>query len=175
MASNDIRDIDKEIANAEKVKNLYIQRLEASAQLLQALRDQKLAAENEKKALAILEQPMPAASAVAVPRISLPFGGHGHNYGKPNTQLFEEILLEHGRPMHISSLLDAALARGLRFKGKRAPIVQMRSALTTCKRIYNVGGNTWWVIDQPMPEKPPVINGHGRSIGTPSASSVPLV
>ena len=175
MVSKDIRDIDKEITNAEKVKSLYAQRLEAAEQLLQALRDQKRAAENERKALAILEQPMPAAAVVAVPRRPSSFGGRGHNYGKPNTQLFEEILLEHGRPMHISSLLDAALARGLRFKGKRAPIVQMRSALTTCKRIYNVGGNTWWVIGQPEPEKPPVTNGYGISTGAISASSVPLV
>ena len=175
---NHMRDIDKEIANAEKVKNLYAQRLEAAEQLLQALQDQRGAAESERKARAILGQPTPlvsAVSAIGVPGIAFASGEQRARYGKPNTQLFEEVLLEHGKPMHMSSLLDAALARGLQFRGKRAPIVQMRTALSNCKRIYNIGGNTWWIIDQPVPEKLPATNGHGRSIGVPSASSVPLV
>ena len=155
MVTN-MRDIDKEIANAEKVKNLYAQRLEAAEQLLLALQDQRGAAEKERTARAILDQPLPlasAASTIDVPRRAFGGGKLRHNNGKPNTQLFEEILLEHGKPMHMSSLLDAALARGLQFRGEREPTVQMRNALFGCKRIYNIGGNTWWVIDQPEPEK----------------------
>ena len=152
---NHIRDIDKEIANAEKIKNLYAQRLEAAEQLLQALQDQRGAAEKEREARTILDQPLPLASVktIGVPLRASGTGEQRRNNGKPNTQLFEEVLLEHGNPMHMSSLLDTALARGLQFRGKREPIIQMRNALFNCKRIYNIGGNTWWIIDQPLPEK----------------------
>ena len=164
MMTIDVRKIDRDIQTAEKLKSAYAQRLAAVEQWHQALQEQKRGIDNERKALDILNQPMPPTPFVEAVVHSTKRRNRKPNYGKTNTQLFEEIITEHGRPMHMSSILDVALVRGLKFKGKRPPVTQMRSALSSCKRLYNVGGNYWWVIDHPLPENASTRNGHGENM-----------
>ena len=73
---------------------------------------------------------------------------------KPHTALYEDVLREHGRPMHLTDILNEALARGLQQKGKKPPSDQLRSALESAVNIYRVGGNRWWIVGVSEPETP---------------------
>ena len=168
---NHIRDLDKDIQDAEELKAKYARLIDAVDQLLKALQEQKQGLESERQALAILGLPMPSVPALAVNGQSTSKTRRKRNYGKPNSQLYEDIIREHGKPMHMSDILEEALKRGLKLKGKRTPVVQMRSALANCQRLYNVGSNTWWVIDKPLPEELPVKNGDNKSVDMPTAHS----
>ena len=81
---------------------------------------------------------------------------HAHK-GKTNAKLYEEILTIHGRPMHITDLLDSALKLGLEQKGNSEPLIQLRNSLNGArKRFYNVGESTWWIVGKPIPgDEPP--------------------
>ena len=83
--------------------------------------------------------------------------------GKPKTELIEELILEHGKPLHLTDVLAIGIDRGLQFNGKRPKQIQLRSTLANCKRIYNVGGNKWWVIGVALPTTPQN-NGHIESM-----------
>ena len=75
---------------------------------------------------------------------------------KPNAQMYEEIMLEHGKPIHLIDLLDKALARGLQQQGTGAPENQLRNSLNSSKkRFCNLGNNMWWLADRPLPQDPP--------------------
>ncbi len=78
--------------------------------------------------------------------------------GKPNTLIYEEIVREHGRPMHITELLSEALLRGTTFNGKAPAKRQLWGALNSCARFYNTGGNRWWIDGLPNPEDTPVVH-----------------
>lgn len=72
--------------------------------------------------------------------------------GKSNAHLYEEILSIHGRPMHITDLLDAAQKLGVQFKREGEPKTQLRNALNgSKKRFCNVGSNMWWIQGKPIP------------------------
>ena len=169
--STHTRDLDKEIQRAEELKAEYARKVDAADQLLQALKEQKQGLENERQALTVLGRTIPTMPQLMTNGESSGTQQQVKAYGKPNTQLYEEIILDHGRPMHMSDILEEALNRGLVLRGKRPPIVQMRGALAHCKRLCNVGGNTWWVTDRPVPEEHPTTNGHDRHI---SVSTLPL-
>ena len=78
-----------------------------------------------------------------------------HN-GKPNVQVYQQILELHGRPMYITDILHWARSLGVEFHGAADPKTQLRSALNGAKgRFTNVGNNTWWLADTPVPENPP--------------------
>ena len=172
---NHTRDLDKAIQDAEELKAQNARLMDAADQLVKALKEQKQGLESENQALAILGLPMPSVQALTVNGQSTKKTRRKRNYGKPNTQLYEEVILEHGKPMHMSSILEEAIKRGLKLNGKRSPVVQMRTALANCKRLYNVGGNTWWIIDKPLPEEPVVKNRHGKGIGVPPVHSTPTI
>lgn len=166
-----INELGKRIQEAKDLANEYLQRLDAIRDLLNALEDQKRGLENEKEALSKLGEAVLGLPSFGVPGKSGTAAKRKRNYGKPNTQLYEEIILEHGKPMHMSGILEEALKRGLKFKGKRRPVIQMRTALANCKRLYNVGGNIWWVIDKPLPEERSVANGQPKVIRVPTVNS----
>ena len=172
---NHTRDLDKDIQDAEELKAKYARLIGAADQLLKALNEQKQGLESERQALAILSQPMPSGPTLTATGQSTPKTRGKRNYGKPNTQLYEEVILEHGKPMHMSSILEEAIKRGLKLKGKRTTVVQMRSALSNCQRLYNIGSNIWWVIDKPLPEELVVKNRHGKGIGVPTVHSTPTI
>ena len=68
-----------------------------------------------------------------------------------NCRLYQEIVEEYGRPVHASDILACALERGLRQGGSRSPMAQLKSSLESCKRVYNVGWNRWWVVGRELP------------------------
>lgn len=73
--------------------------------------------------------------------------------GKTNNQIYEELILAFGQPMHVTDILDAARTAGVRQKGTAPPIKRLRNVLNGAKtRFYNVGNNHWWVVDKPLPE-----------------------
>lgn len=73
--------------------------------------------------------------------------------GKPNVQVLEEILKLHGKPMYITDLLHWAQVQGVRFKGDSDPKSQIRNSLNGAKaRFVNLGNNTWWLADRPVPD-----------------------
>ena len=74
---------------------------------------------------------------------------------KRKVDIYKEIILENGRPMRCHDLLVAINERGVVLNGKNKPVEQLRNALSNSKLFENVGGNTWWVIEKPLPE--PVI------------------
>ena len=170
-----MRDLDKDIQGAEELKAEYARKMDAVDQLLKALQEQKQGLESERQALAILGLPMPSVPALAVNGQSTSKTRRKRSYGKPNAQLYEDVIREHGKPMHMSDVLEEALKRGLKFKGKRTLVVQMRGALANCQRLYNVGSNTWWIIDKPLPEELPVKNGDDKSVDTPTAHSTSTI
>ena len=69
-----------------------------------------------------------------------------------NTQLYQQALLDHGRPMHVRELTEAALAHGVQLKGQGDPVEQVRNAVFASKRFENLGGNVWWVVGHPIPD-----------------------
>ena len=72
--------------------------------------------------------------------------------GKPNTQVFEEILSLNKEPMHITDILASALNMGIEFQGNTDPKTQLRNSLNGAKkRFYNIGNNTWWIVGRPIP------------------------
>ena len=76
--------------------------------------------------------------------------------GKTNNSIYQEIILSHGKPMHVTDILDAASTAGVRQKGTAPPIKRLRNVLNGAKkRFYNVGNNHWWVVGKPLPEKEP--------------------
>ena len=167
---NHIKDIDKEIQDAQALKFTYARLLEGADQLLLALKEQKQGLEKEKEARAVLEEHAPIAFPLAG---SEQPAKKPQQMGKLNTQLYEEVILANGRPMHMTSILEESLNRGLVLQGARPAMVQIRGALAGCKRLYNVGGNTWWVIDKPIPEDSPNTNGHEQTLGIPTLSLTP--
>ena len=90
------------------------------------------------------------------------------NFRKSNVQIYEDILLENGSPMHVTRVLETALLRGAELKGKRPPVDQVRNALSRCKRFSNVGGNTWWIAAIPLPPDTSAPAGRVSSSETPS-------
>lgn len=94
---------------------------------------------------------------------------------KTNAQMYEEVLLEHGKPMHLVDLLDKALARGLQQQGTGTPEDQLRNALNSArKRFYNVGNNVWWVVGRPEPEDLPTASGGEPSPNGQGDSLIPV-
>ena len=76
---------------------------------------------------------------------------------KPNAQIYEDIIREYGRPMHMRDLLNAALDRGIRRKnGAALDVKSLQSALSSCKRLVNLGGNRWWLAGVPAPDETPI-------------------
>ena len=74
--------------------------------------------------------------------------------GKPNVQIYEEIMSLHGKPMHMTDILDSALRMGVTFKQGGEPRNQLRNALNGAKkRFKNIGNNTWWIADRPIPDQ----------------------
>ena len=74
--------------------------------------------------------------------------------GKTNVQVYEEILYLHGRPMHLTDILESALRMGVQFKNNGNPRSQLRNALNGAKkRFENTGNNNWWIRGRPMPEE----------------------
>ena len=84
--------------------------------------------------------------------------------GTSNSQLYQDVLLAHGRPMHVRKLTEAALARGARLRGEGKPMDQVRSSVSNSKRFVNIGSNVWWVADHPIPDDDEALeNGKNRS------------
>lgn len=63
--------------------------------------------------------------------------------GKPNVQVYEEIILEHGKPIHAADIVKEAVKRGVVFKGQTPKATQVRNSLVGSKRFDNRGGNMW--------------------------------
>ena len=80
---------------------------------------------------------------------------------KPNVQIYEEVIEDHGRPMHLVNIVDAAQNRGLRLRGTQDAPTQVRNALAGSKRFVNTGANVWWIEGRPLPPKyDAAMNGH---------------
>ncbi len=72
--------------------------------------------------------------------------------GRPNNQVFQEILEEAGKPLYLDDILTRAVRRGVKFKGtKNPPRKQLRTSLNGSKRFALIGPNTWWLADRPVP------------------------
>ena len=88
-------------------------------------------------------------------------GSTNPNLRPSNVQVYEDVLIANGSPMHVSRILDAALLRGVELKGDRSEVDQVRNALARSNRFHNVGANTWWIGQSPVREE-----------ATPSAAAV---
>lgn len=64
--------------------------------------------------------------------------------GRTNVDVYEEILLNAGAPMHVKEIAAEANRRGVLFRGKSPIEVQVRNSLAGSKRFENLGSNTWW-------------------------------
>ncbi len=74
------------------------------------------------------------------------------NIGKQtNVSIYERIILEAGHPMKVADLVAAAEARGVVLRGKGDKAKMIRNALVNCKRFVNMGDNTWWIANRPIP------------------------
>jgi len=102
---------------------------------------------------------------------------------KTNVQVFEELLLEHGQPMHATDIAIQAETRGVVFQGSKPREIQARNALANSKRFVNQGGNMWWVAnvallmpDSPQQQSNYHPNGHHTvdEQSTPSRIRLPL-
>ena len=73
--------------------------------------------------------------------------------GKPNVQVLQEILELHGKPMYITDLLQWAQRQGVKYTGKSDLKNQIRNSLNGARsRFVNIGNNTWWLADRPVPD-----------------------
>ena len=82
-----------------------------------------------------------------------------------NAQLYQDVLLDHGQPMHVRDIAQAALERGVHLRGKGLPVDQVRNGMSNSRRFVNIGSNVWWVAGQVIPndEEGVVENGESRS------------
>ena len=72
--------------------------------------------------------------------------------------MYESIIKEHGRPLHLQEITQEALARGVEFKGSagKEPAAKVRDSLFgAAKRFVNLGDNTWWLVGRDLPEEQP--------------------
>ena len=69
---------------------------------------------------------------------------------KTNAEIYTEIIRANGKPMHVREIAVALREYGNILKGKNEPEIQVRNALNASKRFENVGGNTWWVLGDPL-------------------------
>lgn len=69
--------------------------------------------------------------------------------------LYAAILEERKQPMHVREIAAEALRRGavLRGGGQASPKQKVRNSLFGSKKFVNVGGNTWWLANKPIPEE----------------------
>lgn len=82
---------------------------------------------------------------------------------KTNVQIFEDILIKHGRPMHAVDIAAEAIRQGVVFQGKGKRERQTRNSLVTSKRFQNQGGNVWWVVSKPLNVEEPSAANNGHS------------
>lgn len=72
--------------------------------------------------------------------------------GRSKVRVYEEVLREQGRPLHVSELLPLVKAKGVTFDGVSPEQQQLRNSLhSASNRFQNVGSNTWWLVDEPAP------------------------
>ena len=73
-------------------------------------------------------------------------------YRKSKAQIYEDIIREHGKPMHLTDILNTALDLGITFKGAdNKPLKErLRGALLSAVRLENMGSNYWWVVNAPL-------------------------
>ena len=72
--------------------------------------------------------------------------------GKPNVQVYKEILLDAGRALHASDIATEAERRGVVFKNPhKRPVGLVSDAMSHCQDFDNLGGNTWWVAGAKAP------------------------
>ena len=76
--------------------------------------------------------------------------GRSETERKPNSRIYEEVIIDNGKPMHLTDILDASLKRGLQLRGKQREDIQVRNALAGSKRFMNMGNNVWWVRGEPI-------------------------
>ena len=146
-----IRDIQDKIRTTQEFIDKHKQLIDNAESLLMAYHQQLEGLEGEKeatKAMAGIQAHMPSGlffgewkTPVSKKRIM----------GKPKTELIEELILEQGKPMHLTDILAIGTERGLQLNGKRPKQIQLRSTLSNCKRLYNIGGNKWWVTGVALP------------------------
>ena len=71
-----------------------------------------------------------------------PDGLHQKGPTKPDVQILEEMLREHG-PMHVTDLVRLCPSYGVQLKDSKNPIIPMRNKLSKSKRFHLFGGNVW--------------------------------
>lgn len=62
--------------------------------------------------------------------------------------VYHDIILQNGGPMHASAVAAAAIQRGVRWQGVNPPAIKVRNAMTRSARFENVGRNTWEITDR---------------------------
>ena len=146
-----IRDIQGKIRTTQEFIDKHKQLLENAESLLVAYNRQLEGLEGEKeatKAMAQIQAHMPSGGLFGEQK---PTVSKNRTTGKPNTELIEELILEHGRPLHMTDILALGAERGLQLNGRRPKQIQLRGTLANCKRLYNIGGNKWWVTGVDLP------------------------
>lgn len=73
----------------------------------------------------------------------------------PKVAVYQSIIEEHGRPMHVTEIARAALNLGVSLGGseQKDPAAKVRSSLFESKRFCNTGDNYWWVAGRTLPEE----------------------
>lgn len=119
-----------------------------------------------QQAVALLEEAEQRV-AEARKRLGLMADGGGIEIDKPssgqkeklNVDIYVEILSKNGGPMHAVNILERFREDyGREPQGKNKPIEQIRAALANSKRFVNVGDNTWWLPDKPIPDNPNIVH-----------------
>ena len=154
-----IRAIQDKRRTIQEFIDKHKQLLENAEALLVAYDQQLEGLEGEKEAtdaMAKIQAHMPSVGDFGEQKTTV---AKNRITGKPKTELIEELILEQGRPLHLTDILAIGTDRGLQLNGKRAKQIQLRSTLANCKRLYNIGGNKWWVSGV---ELPPVLQNNGH-------------
>ena len=154
LNSTDLRDL-------RDIKQRISQRRRALESVLGLLAEVESSLEEQEKALERYELAEKALkhSEAAEALIRLLVDPVGDNLGrKPNVQVFEEIVLDNGRPMHASDIAREAERRGVEFQGTNPKSRQVRNSLVGSKRFLNAGGNRWWVTSH----RPPTASDNGE-------------
>ena len=146
-----IRDIQDRIRTTQEFIDKQKQILEHAESLLVAYHQQLEGSEGEKeakKAMAQIQAHMPSVGDFGEQKTTV---RKNRIAGKPRTELIEELILAQGKPLHLTDILAIGTDLGLQLNGKRPKHIQLRSTLSNCKRLYNIGGNKWWVIGVELP------------------------
>ena len=141
--------------DVEQIKQLISERRETLEKVLSLLAVVQSALDDQENAMERYElaytQFQDSEEAKALLRLLTGAEEADVTRGRSNVQIYEEIILDNGQPMHATAIASEAEQRGVKLQGAARKPRQVRNSLSGSKRFVNLGGNVWWIEGRLIP------------------------